>query len=169
MQKHIISILVENKFGVLSRVSGLFSGRGYNIESLTVNETEKAGLSNMTIVTTGDDAVVEQIIKQLRKLINIIRVRDVTVLPDHLERVMALVKLHVLPKQRVELFGIADTFRARVTDLTHDSMIIEITGTEKKVDNFIELVRPYGLIEVLKTGVLAMSKGPTPTTEPPAK
>ena len=169
MQKHIISILVENKFGVLSRVSGLFSGRGYNIESLTVNETEKAGLSNMTIVTTGDDAVVEQIIKQLRKLINIIRVRDVTVLPDHLERVMALIKLHAMPKQRAELFGISDTFRARVTDLTHESIIIEITGTEKKVDNFIELVRPYGLIEVIKTGVLAMSKGLTPTTEPPAK
>jgi acetolactate synthase-1/3 small subunit len=156
---------VEDKFGVLSRISGLFSGRGYNIESLTVNETEKEGFSNMTIVTSGEDDIIEQIIKQLRKLVNVLRVRDVTVLPDHLERVMALVKLHVMPKQRTELFGIADTFRARVTDLTHNSMIIEITGTEKKVDNFIELVRPHGLIEVLKTGVLAMSKGHTPTTE----
>ena len=163
--KHVISIMIENKFGALSRVSGLFSGRGYNIESLTVNETEHQGLSNMTIVTSGEDAVVEQIIKQLRKLVNIIRVRDVTTLPDHIERVMALVKLHLVPKQRAEVFGMVEAFRGRVIDMTHESMIIEVSGSSRKIENFIELVRPYGLIEVLRTGVLAMTKGTTPTTE----
>lgn len=167
--KHIISMLVEDKFGTLSRVSGLFSGRGYNIESLTVNVTEKAGLSNMTIVTSGEEPVIEQIIKQLRKLINVIRVRDVTVIPGHLEREMALIKLHIVPKQRAELFGIVDAFRCRVVDLTHDSIIIEISGSQEKVESFIELVRPYGLIEVLRTGVLAMVKGSTATTETSSK
>jgi acetolactate synthase-1/3 small subunit len=163
--KHIISLVVENKFGALARVSGLFSGRGYNIESLTVNETEKEGLSNMTIVTSGDEPVIEQIIKQLRKLVNVLRVRDVTSLPDHIEREMALVKLHVVPKQRAEIFGIVEAFRCRVIDITHNSMIIEISGSGEKVDSFVELVRPYGLIEVIKTGVLAMLKGSTVTTE----
>ena len=167
--KHIISIIVENKFGALSRVSGLFSGRGYNIESLTVNETEKAGLSNMTIVTSGEDPVIEQIIKQLRKLVNVLRVRDVTTLPDHIEREMSLVKLHVMPKQRPEIFGIVEAFRARVIDMSHNSMIIEISGSEEKIGSFIELVRPYGLIEVVRTGVLAMTKGAVPTTETTVK
>jgi len=163
--KHIISIIVENKFGVLSRVSGLFSGRGYNIESLTVNETEKPGLSNMTIVTSGEDPVIEQIIKQLRKLVNVLRVRDITALPDHIEREMSLVKLHVLPKQRTEIFGIVEAFRARVIDITYDAVIIEISGSEEKISSFIELVRPYGLIEVVRTGLLAMMKGSAITTE----
>jgi len=163
--KHIISMIVENKFGALSRVSGLFSGRGYNIESLTVNETEKPGLSNMTIVTSGEDPVIEQIIKQLRKLVNVLRVRDVTTLPDHIEREMSLVKLHVLPKQRTEILGIVEAFRARVIDIAYDSMIAEISDSEDKITSFIELVRPYGLIEVVRTGVLAMSKGAIATTE----
>ncbi len=163
--KHVISIMIENKFGALSRVSGLFSGRGYNIESLTVNETEHEGLSNMTIVTYGDDAVIEQIIKQLRKLVNIIRVRDVTTLPDHIERVMALVKLHLLPKHRAEIFGVVDAFRGRMIDMTHESAIIEVSGSAQKIESFIEIVRPYGLIEVLRTGVLAMTKGTASTTE----
>ncbi|MDR0454481.1 MAG: acetolactate synthase small subunit [Deferribacteraceae bacterium] len=163
--KHIISIIAENKFGTLSRVSGLFSGRGYNIESLTVNETEKPGLSNMTIVTSGENPVIEQIIKQLRKLVNVLRVRDVTSLPDHIEREMSLIKLHVISKQRPEVLGIVDTFRARVIDMSHDSVIIEISGSEEKVSSFIELVRPYGLIEVVRTGILAMAKGSTVTAE----
>ncbi|MDR2884186.1 MAG: acetolactate synthase small subunit [Deferribacteraceae bacterium] len=165
MKKHIITLVVENKFGALARVSGLFSGRGYNIESLTVNETEKPGLSNMTIITSGDDPVIEQIIKQLRKLVNVLRVRDVTSLPEHIEREMALVKIHVMPKQRAEHFGIIEAFRARVIDMTHDSMIVEISGSEEKISSYVELVRPYGLIEVIRTGVLAMLKGSTVTTE----
>ena len=169
MKQHIISLSIENKAGALSRVAGLFSGRGYNIESLTVNETEKQGISNMTIVTSGEDPVIEQIIKQLRKLVNVIRVRDVTSLPDHIEREMALVKLHIVPKQRAEMFGIIDAYRGRVIDMNYDSMIIEISGSSTKVDSFIELVRPYGLIEVIKTGVLAMTKGAGSTTETPLK
>jgi acetolactate synthase-1/3 small subunit len=163
--QHIISVIIENKAGALSRVAGLFAGRGYNIESLTVNETDKAELSNMTIVTSGEDPVIEQIIKQLRKLVNVIRVRDVTSLQEHIERIMTLVKLHVAPKQRAEMFGILDAFRGRTIDITHDSMIVEVSGSISKVDSFIELVRPYGLIEVVKTGVLAMTKGTVPTTE----
>ncbi len=163
--KHVISITIENKAGALSRVSGLFSGRGYNIESLTVNETEKPEISNMTIVTSGEEPVIEQIIKQLRKLINVLRVRDVTALPEHIERVMVLVKLHLMPKQRAEIFGIVEAYRGRVIDMTHETMIIEVSGSSQKIDSFVELVRPYGLIEVVKTGVLAMTKGTTPTTE----
>jgi acetolactate synthase-1/3 small subunit len=165
IMKHIITITIENKAGALSRVAGLFSGRGYNIESLTVNETDKQGLSSMTIVTSGEDRVIEQIIKQLRKLINVIRVRDVTTLPDHIERVMALVKLHILPKHRSEIFGIVDAYRGRVIDMNKDSMIIEISGSIQKTESFVELVHSYGIIEVLKTGVLAMSKGNSVTTE----
>jgi acetolactate synthase-1/3 small subunit len=119
----------------------------------------------MTIVTSGEDAVIEQIIKQLRKLVNVLRVRDVTSLPDHIEREMALIKLHVTAKQRAEIFGIVEAYRGRPIDMNHESMIIEISGSEKKVDSFIELVRPYGLIEVIKTGVLAMIKGAGATTE----
>lgn len=167
--KHIISIDIENRFGALARVAGLFSGRGYNIESLTVNSTEKPDLSNMTIVTSGEEPVIEQIIKQLRKLVNIIRVRDVTCLPDHIAREMALVKLHITAKQRAEIFGIVDAYRCRVIDMTHDSMIIEVSGSETKVDAFVELVRPYGFIEVIKTGVLAMTKGAGATNETPMK
>jgi acetolactate synthase-1/3 small subunit len=163
--KHIISLTIENKAGALSRISGLFSGRGYNIESLTSNGTEKPGISNMTIVTSGEDAIIEQIIKQLRKLVNVLRVRDVTTLPDHIEREMALVKLHITPKQRSEMFGIVDAYRGRTIDMNHESMIIEISGSEKKVDSFIELVRPYGLVEVIKTGILAMTKGSGATSE----
>ena len=163
--KHIISIIVENKFGTLSRVAGLFSGRGYNIESLTVNETETAGLSNMTIVTSGEDPVIEQIIKQLRKLVNVLRVRDVTTLPDHIEREMSLIKLYVMPKKRAEILSVTETFRARIIDISQDSMIIEISGSAEKVTSFIELVRPYGIIEVVRTGILAMTKGSGLTTE----
>ena len=123
----------------------------------------------MTIVTSGEDPVIEQIIKQLRKLVNVLRVRDVTTLPDRIEREMSLIKLHVMPKQRPEVLGVIDTFRARVIDMSHDSMIIEVSGSEEKVTSFIELVRPYGLIEVVRTGILAMTKGLGVTTEAAAK
>lgn len=163
--KHIISIQIEDKAGALARVAGLFSGRGYNIDSLTVNETEIEGVSNMTIVTHGEEDIIEQIIKQLRKLINVIKVRDVTSLPEHIERELALVKLHMVPKQRAEIFGVIDAFRARIINMTHDSTIIEVSGSEEKIDSFLELVRPYGLVEVLKAGVLAMGKGAVATAD----
>lgn len=162
--RHIISVLVENHFGVLSRVAGLFSGRGYNIESLSVNTTDNPETSVMTIVTRGDNDVVEQIIKQLRKLINVLKVREVTSL-DHIEREMVLVKVFVPAKLRSEVFMIVDTFRAKVVDLNSDSMVIEVTGTEDKIRAFLDVVRPYGIIEVIRGGVLAITRGSKETTE----
>jgi acetolactate synthase-1/3 small subunit len=162
--KHIISVLVENHFGVLSRVSGLFSGRGYNIESLTVGVTHNPEQSIMTIVTTGDDKVIEQIIKQLRKLVNVLKVRDVTSM-DHVEREMILLKVFAPPKYKNEIFNIVNTFRGKVVDLTSDSMIIEITGHYEKNKAFVEVLEPYGIIELVRGGSLAIARGNKPTTE----
>lgn len=162
--RHIISIYVENHFGVLSRVAGLFSGRGYNIESLSVGATDDPKFSIMTIVTRGDERVIEQIIKQLRKLVNTIRVRDVTLL-EHIEREMMLLKVHSPAKYRGELFSIVNTFRGKVVDLTSDSIVIEITGTQDKNKAFIEVLEPYGIIEVVRTGSVAIARGSKSTTE----
>ncbi|MDE7168681.1 MAG: acetolactate synthase small subunit [Mucispirillum sp.] len=162
--RHIISILVENKFGVLARVAGLFSGRGYNIESLTVNATERPNISMMTIVTYGDNKVIEQIIKQLRKLINVLKVRDLTSY-NHIERELILVKVFVNQKNRTDLYNIVSTFRGNVVDLTTESMVIEITGDNDKLAAFIELVRPYGLIEMIRSGSLAIGRGAKVTSD----
>ncbi|MBZ4643518.1 MAG: acetolactate synthase, small subunit [Deferribacteraceae bacterium] len=162
--RHIISVLVENHFGVLSRVAGLFSGRGYNIESLSVGVTDDPKYSIMTIVTHGDDKIVEQIIKQLRKLINTIRVRDVTQV-EHIEREMMLVKVHASPKYRAEIFGIVNTFRGKIIDLTSESLVIEITGTKDKNKAFIDVLEVYGIIEVVRTGSVAIARGSKSTTE----
>ncbi|TYB34633.1 MAG: acetolactate synthase small subunit [Flexistipes sinusarabici] len=162
--RHIISILVENKPGALSRIGGLFSGRGYNIESLSVGITGDPKISIMTIVTKGDDRVVEQIIKQLRKLINTIKVRDVTQV-EHIEREMILVKVQALPKNRTDIFSIVNTFRAKVIDLTGDSMVIEITGTKDKNKAFLHVLEPFGIIEQVRTGSVAIGRGNKATTE----
>lgn len=162
--RHIISVLVENNFGVLSRVAGLFSGRGYNIESISVGATLDPKYSIMTIVTRGDEKVIEQIIKQLRKLINTIRVRDVTQV-EHIEREMLLVKVHSPAKYRAEIFGIVNTFRGKVVDLTSDSMVIEITGTQDKNRAFLSVLEVYGIIEVVRTGSVAIARGSKATTE----
>ena len=162
--RHIISILVEDKFGVLARVAGLFSGRGYNIESLTVNTTERPGVSLMTIVTIGDDRSIEQIIKQLRKLVNVLKVRDLTSY-NHIERELVLIKVFVSQKNRGDLYNIVGTFRANVVDPTPESMVIEITGSQDKLEAFVELVRPYGIIELVRTGRLAISRGAKATAE----
>lgn len=162
--RHVISILVENKFGVLARVAGLFSGRGYNIESLTVNVTEKESESMIIIVTRGDDRIIEQIIKQLRKLINVLKVRDLTS-QNHIERELVLVKVFVNSKNRNDLYNIVNTFRAKVVDLTPESIVIEITGAQDKLMAFVELVRPYGIIELIRTGNLAISRGEKSTAD----
>lgn len=162
--RHIISILVENKFGVLARISGLFSGRGYNIESLTVNTTEKADVSMMTIVTKGDDHIVEQIIKQLRKLVNVLKVRDLTAF-NHIERELVLIKIFVSMKNRNDLYNLVNTFRAKVVDITPESMVVEITGDNDKLEAFIELIRPYGIIELIRTGCLAIGRGAKVTSD----
>ncbi len=163
-KRHIISILVENKFGVLARVAGLFSGRGYNIESLTVNSTEQHDVSMMTIVTYGDDRIIEQIIKQLRKLINILKVRDLTSY-NHLERELILIKLYAPQKHRSDIYNMVNTFRGNVVDITPESMVIEITGDNDKLHAFIDLVRQYGIIEMIRSGSLAIGRGVKATSE----
>ncbi len=155
--RHTISVLVENKFGVLSRIAGLFSGRGYNIESLSVGETIDPQISTMTIVTTGDDWIVEQILKQLNKLVDVIKVVDLTEI-DHVEREMILVK--VAPKQEVksEVLRIVEIFRGRVLDSSPHTYTIEITGDDKKIEAFIELVKPVGIKEFVRTGKVAIAR-----------
>ncbi len=155
--RHTISVLVENKFGVLSRVSGLFSGRGFNIESLSVGETIDRSVSLMTIVTTGDDQIVEQITKQLNKLIDVIKVVDFMDV-DHVEREMVLIKVAPRKNDKSEFLKLAEIFRGRIVDSGPATFTVEITGDEKKIAAFIELVRPYGIKEFVRTGKVAIAR-----------
>jgi acetolactate synthase-1/3 small subunit len=155
--RHTISVLVENKFGVLSRVSGLFSGRGFNIESISVGETIDPQISLMTIVTTGDDQIIEQITKQLNKLIDIIKVVDFTDI-DHVERETILVKVAPKKEDRAEVLRLAEIFRGRVVDSGPTTYTLEVTGDEKKTEAFIELVKPYGIKELARTGKVAIAR-----------
>ena len=156
--RHTISVLVENEFGVLARVAGLFSGRGFNIESLSVAETLDASVSRITLVTRGDDQVLEQIEKQLNKLINVIKVTDFTE-TEHVERELVLIKVAAEDRTRGELMNIVDIFRAKIIDVSRKSYIIEITGTEDKVSALIELLKPIGIREIVRTGKVAMFRG----------
>jgi len=155
--RHTISILVENKFGVLSRISGLFSGRGYNIESLSVGETIDPKVSVMTIVTTGDDWIVEQITKQLNKLIDVIKVVDMTEL-DHVEREMVLIKVAPRQEDKAEVLRLAEIFRGRIVDSSIKTYTIEITGDENKIAAIVELLRPMGIKEFVRTGKIAIAR-----------
>ncbi|GMT48152.1 MAG: acetolactate synthase small subunit [bacterium] len=155
--RHTISVLVENKFGVLSRISGLFSGRGYNIESLSVDETIDPQLSVMTIVTSGDDQIIEQITKQLNKLIDVIKVVDLTEV-DHVEREMILVKITPKQQDKAEVLRLVDIFRGRVVDSSPRTYTFEITGDEKKIAAFVELIKPFGIKEFVRTGKIAMAR-----------
>lgn len=157
MHKHIISVLVENEAGVLSRVAGLFSARGFNIESLTVAPVAE-DMSRITIVTIGDDQIVEQITKQLNKLIPVIRVVDLNDRP-HVERELMLVKVAAERDVRAEVLRIADIFRSRVVDATPSSFIVEVTGNSNKLDACLNLLSPLGVVEVVRTGKVAMSRG----------
>ena len=158
-RKHTISVLVENKFGVLSRVAGLFSARGYNIESLSVGETLDPSVSRMTIVVSGDEFVIEQVTKQLHKLIDVIKVNDLTD-DNHVERELVLIRVNAEPQHRAEILRTADIFRARVVDVTPVSFVLETTGDEGKIEALIELLRPIGIQEVVRTGKIAISRGP---------
>ena len=154
------AILVENEPGVLHRLVGLFAARGYNIESLTVAETDRrAHTSRVTIVTRGAPQVLEQIEAQLQKMVATRHVQDVTRDPNGLERELALVKVKGVGSDRVEALRIADIFRARVLDTTIDSFVFEITGVSSKIDKFVELMRPLGLVELSRTGVLSLTRG----------
>ena len=157
---HTISVLVANEPGILARVVGLFSGRGYNIESLTVAETDaKKGLSRITIVTKGTPMIIEQIKAQLDRLVPVFRVHDLTVEGPHIERELALVKVKGIGEKRVEALRLADVFRAKVIDATTDSFVFEVTGTSDKVQTFVGLMGALGLVDVCRTGIVAMSRG----------
>ncbi len=156
--RHTISVLVENKFGVLARVSGLFSARAFNIDSLSVGETEDPSISRMTIVVRGDENILEQVQKQLNKLIDVIKVVDLSSTPS-IVREMVIVKVNVLPSKRSEILDIANIFRGKIVDVAHKSFTIEITGDESKISAFLELLTPHGIREIARTGKIAMMRG----------
>src|SRR5271165_1730314 len=152
--RHTISVLVENKFGVLTRIAGLFSGRGYNIDTLNVGPTEDANTSRMTIVTRGDDATVEQIVKQLEKLPDILEVQDFRS-DEYIDRELVMVKVSVDSKARAEVMQITDIFRAKIVDVQPKSLTIEITGNESKIEKFITLMKTFGILALTRTGKVA--------------
>ncbi|RJP70790.1 MAG: acetolactate synthase small subunit [Candidatus Abyssobacteria bacterium SURF_17] len=155
--KHTISVLVENQFGVLARISGLFSGRGFNIDSLSVGETEDTTISRITLVVTGDDAIIEQIMKQLNKLVDVIKVNDLTE-DEFIDRELALIKVKSDGKTRSEIMQIADIFRGKIVDVAPRSLTVEVTGTEDKVQGMLELLRDFGIKEVVRSGKIAISR-----------
>lgn len=156
--RHIISILMENEAGALSRVAGLFSARGYNIESLTVAPTEDATLSRMTIVTTGSEEVIEQIVKQLNKLIDVVKILDLSD-GSHIERELMLVKVRAFGKDREEMKRMADIFRGRIIDVTEKTYTIELTGPGTKLDAFIEAIDAAAILETVRTGASGIGRG----------
>jgi acetolactate synthase I/III small subunit len=155
--RHTISVLVENKFGVLTRVAGLFSGRGYNIDTLNVGPTQDPAISRMTIVTRGDNATVEQIVKQLNKLVNVLKVHDFRD-ADYIDRELVLVKVKVDSKTRAEVMQITDIFRAKIVDVQPATLTIEITGDESKVEKFLRLMETFGVVELTRTGKVALPR-----------
>jgi len=162
--RHVITLLVENEFGVLARIAGLFSGRGFNIETLCVAETLDPTVSSMTLVTRGDDQIIEQVLKQLNKLINVIKVVDL-IEKDFVEREMILVKVSATPQTREEILRVAEIFRGKVIDVGSKTYTIEITGDEKKINAILTLLKPLGIKELVRTGRVAMMRGSKITTE----
>ena len=156
--KHVISALVENQPGVLAHVAGMFAARGFNIDSLVVGRTEDPALSRMTIVVVGDDRVLEQVRKQLGKVVPVVKIRDFQNTAC-VERDLMLIRIHVPPAKRAEVIQVADLFRGRVVDVAPSSVVVELAGTEEKLEAFVELVRPYGIKELARTGVIAMQRG----------
>ena len=157
-EKHIVSALVQNVPGVLSHISGMLASRGYNINSLAVGETENPDLSRMTFVVVGDEAVLDQVSAQLRKVVTVVGVDDISQ-TDYLERDLMLVKVQAAPEKRSEIIELVNIFRGKIVDLSIDSLIIEISGQEKKIESFIDVLRPFGIIELVRTGRVAMTRG----------
>ncbi len=155
--RHTISVLVENKFGVLTRVAGLFSGRGFNIDTLNVAPTQDSTMSRMTIVTRGNDATVDQIVKQLEKLVETVKVQDFRE-GEFVDRELAMIKVGVDSKTRAEVMQITDIFRAKIIDVQPKTLTIEITGDESKVEKFIELMKAFGILELTRTGKVALPR-----------
>lgn len=158
MMRHVISLLVENKVGVLARITSLISGRGFNIDSLAVGESENPALSQMTIVVRGDNAVVEQVRKQLGKLIDIIKVVDFTN-EEFVERDLMLLKIYVPPGKRSEIIEIVEIFRGKIVDVGQKDLVVELAGMEEKLEAMIQLLRPYGIKELVRTGSIAIGRG----------
>ncbi len=162
VRKHIITLTVRNELGVLARIATLIAGKGYNIEGLSVGETHEKGISRMTLEVIGDDVVIDQVVKQLRKLIDTIKVKDLTDTP-HVERELALIKVHTAtPRARDEVLRLVEIFRCRIVDVSPETYTVEITGTEDKLNAFIELVKPFGIKEMARTGKVAMKRESTP-------
>ena len=155
--RHTISVLVENKFGVLTRVAGLFSGRGFNIDSLNVAPTQDPSASRMTIVTRGDDATLEQVVKQLNKLVNVLKVQDFRD-GEYVDRELVLVKVAVHSRSRAEVMQITDIFRAKIVDVQPQTLTIEITGDESKTGKFIDLMNAFGIVDLTRTGKVALPR-----------
>ncbi|MGI6207528.1 MAG: acetolactate synthase small subunit [Anaerolineae bacterium] len=155
--RHTIVALMEDKPGVLNRVANLFRRRGFNIDSLAVGHSETPGMSRMTVVVQGDDRTLEQVAKQLHKLVNVTKVYDLD--GGSVSRELALIKVRATPASRSEVIGLATIFRANIVDVSAESLIVEVTGTEDKVDSLLELLRPYGVQEMARTGILALSRG----------
>ena len=155
--RHTISVLVENKFGVLTRIAGLFSGRGYNIDTLNVGPTEDPEVSRMTIVTRGDDNTLDQIVKQLEKLANVMEVQDFRT-DEYIDRELVLIKVSVDSKSRAEVMQITDIFRAKIVDVQPKSLTIEITGNESKIEKFLGLMKTFGVLALTRTGKVALAR-----------
>ena len=155
---HVISMLVENRQGVLARIAGLFSGRGYNLESITVGITQDPTVSRLTLVCGGDDAVVEQIKKQLNRLVDVIKVYDLTNVPA-LHRELALIKVSAKGRSRGEIFQVAEVFKAQVMDVGLDTMTLELASSPDKIEDFVALLLPYGLVEIARSGTVSLERG----------
>ena len=156
--RHIISALVQNVPGVLSHISGMLASRGYNIDSLAVGETDNPQLSRMTFVVVGDDSILEQVRKQLEKIVTVVRVDDIGS-SDHVERDLMLIKVMTPGSSRSEIRELTDIFRGRIVDVAHDMVMIEMSGQEQKIEAFIEMMRPFGIVELVRTGRIAMTRG----------
>jgi acetolactate synthase-1/3 small subunit len=158
LKEYTIGVLVENKSGVLAHIAGLFSGRGFNIKELSVGETEQPEYSRMTIVVTGDDQVVEQIKKQLNKFIDVIKVIDLTNTPS-VHREIILIKVKIPPGKRQDIFQIVDVFKGKVIDISRDTLTVEVTGTTAKIEAVIDILKPYGIHEIARTGRVSINRG----------
>jgi acetolactate synthase-1/3 small subunit len=156
--RHVLSALVQNQPGVLAHISGMLASRAFNIDSLAVGETEDANLSRMTFVVHGDDAELEQVRKQLDKVVTVVKVEDISS-EDYVERDMMLIKVQATPTQRMEISLLVEMFRGRMVDISSNSLMIEISGQERKIEAFIELMRPYGILELARTGRIALVRG----------
>jgi len=156
--RHVLSALVQNQPGVLAHIAGMLASRAFNIDSLAVGETENADLSRMTFVVHGDDAELEQVRKQLDKIVTVVKVLDISS-ENHVERDLMLIKVHAQPAQRTEIALLLEMFRGRVVDITQGTMMMEISGQESKIEAFIELMRPYGIVELARTGRIALIRG----------